>query len=230
MTSSTDFTQPDIATTRDRMGHPLRGTLPGAATYAVLAIWAGLVMIAIVAGVFAGGGATRLALPASVAIPVAAVAIVYRYSPRFRNYLLTLDLRVVLAAQLWRVVGIAFLFALAFDQLPAGFAVPAGVGDIATGIAALGVVLGLGNGSLTRGRLYAFTALGVGDFIVAFVAGLSLEPATLDVWPLALFPTIMVPFFAVLHLVAVLQSRHNWEDRVLNYSIRSKDEAPAPRD
>jgi hypothetical protein len=230
MTSNTEFTQPDIATTREAMANPLRGTLPGALTYVVLAIWAGVVMTAIVAGAFAGGGASRLLLPASQAIPIAAVAILYRAWPRFRSYLLTLDLRLVLTAQLWRVIGIAFLFALAFGQLPAGFAVPAGVGDLATGIAALAVVLSLGNGTLTRRRLYAFTALGVGDFLVANATGLSLEPSALNAWPLAIFPTIMIPFFAVLHLVAVLQSRHNWEDRVRNYTIRSQDEAPAPGD
>ena len=211
-----------------RSGNATRRALPGPVTYAVLAIWFGAVTIAIVAGAFAGNGASQLALPASIAIPIAAVAIVYRASPGFRNYLLSLDLRLVLTAQLWRVIGIAFLFALAFDQLPAGFAVPAGVGDIATGIAALAVVLALGNGSLTRRRLYAFTALGVGDFVVATATGLALEPSTLAAWPLAIFPTIMIPFFAVLHLVAVLQTRNNWDDRVRRYSIRSQEEAPAP--
>jgi hypothetical protein len=228
MTSHPDLTQPDPATIRAPMGHPLRGTLPGPVTYLVLAIWSGAVLTAIAAGVFAGGGASRLLLPASQAIPIAAVAISYRASPRFRHYLLTLDLRLVLAAQLWRVIGIAFLFALAFDQLPAGFAVPAGIGDLATGIAALAVVLSLGNGSLTHGRLYAFTALGVGDFLVANATGLSLEPSALTAWPLAIFPTIMIPFFAVLHLIAVLQSRHDWDDQVRHYAIRSQDEAPAP--
>ncbi|MGH8915731.1 MAG: hypothetical protein ACRDZM_14595 [Acidimicrobiia bacterium] len=226
MTSNTDLSQPDNGITRHRIRHPLRGTLPGAATYVVLAVWSGVVITAIVAGVFAGGGLAGLALPTSVALPLAVVAIMYRAWPRFRNYLLTLDLRLVLAAQLWRVIGVVFLFALAFDQLPAGFAVPAGVGDIATGVAALAVVVALGNGTLTRRRLYAFTALGVGDFLVVFAAGLSLEPPTLNAWPLAIFPTIMVPFFAALHLVAVLQSRHNWEDRVRNYSIRDQEEVP----
>jgi hypothetical protein len=228
MTSNTEFTQPDAATRRAPMGHPLGGTLPGAVTYLVLAIWSGAVLTAIVAGVFAGGGASQLLLPASQAIPIVAVAIGYRAWPRFRTYLLTLDLRLVLTAQLWRVIGIAFLFALAFDQLPAGFAVPAGVGDLATGIAALAVVLSLGNGSLTRGRLYAFTALGVGDFLVANATGLSLEPSALTAWPLAIFPTIMIPFFAVLHLVAVLQSRQDWDDRVRHYAIQSQDQAPTP--
>jgi hypothetical protein len=226
MTSNTDFTQPDIAPTLDPRGRAPHRTLPGVVTYAVLAIWAGLVMTAIAAGVFSGGGASRLARPASLVIPIAVVAIVYRASPRFRNYLLTLDLRLVLTAQLWRVIGIAFLFALAFDQLPAGFAVPAGIGDLATGIAALAVVLSLGNGSLTRRRLYAFTALGVGDFIVAIATGLEAPP--LNAWPWAIFPAIMIPFFAILHLVAVLQSRHNWEERVRSYTIRTRYERLVP--
>jgi hypothetical protein len=226
MTSNLDLTQADPATIRAPMGHPLRGTLPGPVTYLVLAIWSGAVLTAIAAGVFAGDGASRLLLPASQAIPTAAVAIGYRVWPRFRSYLLRLDLRLVLAAQLWRVIGIAFLFALAFGQLPAGFAVPAGIGDLATGIAALAVVLSLDNGSLTRGRLYAFTALGVADFLVANATGLSLEPPTLTIWPLAIFPTIMIPFFAVLHLVAVLQSRHDLDDRVRHYAIPNEDLAP----
>ena len=225
MTANTDITRPDAAAPA-RMEHPLRRTLPGAVTYLVLAIWAGLVTAAIVAGVFAGDGASRLLLPAAQIIPIAAVAIGYRVSPRFRSYLLTLDLRLVLAVQLWRVIGVAFLFALAFGQLPAGFAVPAGLGDLATGIAALAVVLSLGNRSLTRSRLYAFTALGVIDFLVADATGLTLEPPALAAWPLAIFPTLMIPFFAVLHLVAVLQSRQNWDDRVRHYAIPSQNQAP----
>jgi hypothetical protein len=228
MRSNTEFTQPDTATIRAPIGHPPLGTLPGAATYVVLASWTAVVMTAIVAGAFAGGGASRLLLPASEAIPIAAVAILYRASPRFRSYLLRLDLRLLLMAQLWRVIGIAFPLALAFDQLPAGFAVPAGIGDLATGVAALAVVLSLGNGSLTPRRLYAFTALGVADFLIANATGLALEPPTLTAWPLAIFPTLMIPFFSVLHLVAVLQSRHNWEDRIRHYAIRGHDQAPIP--
>jgi hypothetical protein len=228
MTSNTQFIQPNAATPPAPMRHPLPGTLPGAATYVVLAVWSGLVTGGIIADVFAGDGAARLALPAAVTTPIAAVAIGYRASPKFRNYLLRLDLRLLLAAQLWRVIGIAFLFALAYGQVPAGFAVPAAVGDLATGIAAFVVVLALGNGTLTRGRLYAFTALGVADFLLANATGLALEPPALTAWPLAIFPTIMVPFFAVLHLVAVLQSRHDWDDRVRRYAIPSHDLAPTP--
>lgn len=207
MTSTEDISRPGAAAFPGPPGDPRRGSRrPGLATGVILAVWAGGIVLAILAGAFdRDDGPARLAMPAAVVIPVAAVAVLFRVSPRFREYLLALDLRLVVAAQLWRVVGIAFLFALAFGELPAGFAVPAGVGDIATGIAALAAVAALDAGTLTRRRLYAFTALGLTDFLVAFVTGPLLAPPALTQWPLAIFPTFMVPFFIVLHLVAVLQ-------------------------
>lgn len=171
-------------------------------------------LIAIAAGVYEEAGDPPIALIASVALPVASVAVLYRVSPRFRGYLLELDLRLLLGAQLWRVAGMAFLFTLAFDRLPADFAIPAGAGDVLTGVVALAVIIALGNATLTKSRLYAFTALGVGDFVIAIAAGLTIRPPELDPWPLIIFPTLMVPFFAVLHLIAVLQTRDRWEERV----------------
>ena len=188
--------------------------LPGLGAYLALALWFAAVLAAISTGVYEDGGNPPVALITTVASPILGMTAAYLGIPRFRHYVLSLDLRLILGAQLWRVVGMAFLFALAFDQLPAGFALPAGIGDVATGIAALAVVISLGNATLTRGRLYAFTALGIGDFMAAIFTGLTLRPPELDVWPLIIFPTMMVPFFAILHLISVLQSRHHWRDRV----------------
>jgi hypothetical protein len=54
-------------------------------------------------------------------------------------------------------------------------------------------------------RTYAALAAWFGSV----ATGLLLAPPALVTWPLAVFPTFMVPFFAILHLVAVLQSRHS---------------------
>jgi hypothetical protein len=192
--------------------------VPGAGVYLVLAGWLGLVSIAIAAGLFEDAGDPPFALVAAVAGPVVAFSIAYAASPRLKRLVRSLDLRLVLAAQLWRVVGAAFLFALAFDRLPADFAVPAGVGDIATGVAALAVVLSLVRGTLTRRRLYAFTALGIGDFVVAILTGLAFRPVEMDLWPLILFPTVAVPLFATLHIVSLIQARQDWDRRVARLS------------
>lgn len=188
--------------------------LPGPAMYLLLLTWVGLVMVAVAAGLFEDGGNPPFALIVAVAGPVATFSGAYLASERVRSQIRSLDLRVVLAAQLWRVVGAAFLFALAFERLPADFAVPAGIGDIATGVAALAVIISLMRGSLNRKRLYAFTALGVGDFLVAIVTGLAFRPPEMDLWPLILFPTLAVPFFATLHIISLIQARHEWQERV----------------
>ncbi len=184
-------------------------------TYAVLTAWLGVIAAAIATGVFEVGGDLPVALLIAVGGPPALVAAGYRWSPLFREYLLALDLRVLLAAQLWRVVGASFLFAYAFDRLPADVAISDGVGDIATGLAALPVIIALSDGTLTRRWLYAFTALGVADFVGALITGLIISrPVELELWPLVIFPVVMVPFFSVLHLIPVLQSLNGWEARV----------------
>ena len=178
-----------------------------------LAAWLSTVLLAVNAGVYEDMGEPPLPLLVSVAGPIALLALGYARSARVRSIILALDQRMIVGAQLWRVVGAGFLFAMAFGRLPSEFAIPAGWGDIATGIAAMPVLLSLIDGTLTRGRLYAFTALGVGDFVSAIVAGLALRPLELDLWPLILFPTVAVPLFGSLHLVAILQFNVSHRDR-----------------
>src|SRR5262249_49687920 len=163
-------------------------------------------------------------LPAALAGPIVVVALLYLAAKPFRTYLLALDLRLVLSIQLWRVIGIGFLFALAFGQLPAGFAVPAGVGDLPTRLSALPVLPA--HATLPAVRLSAFTAPALADSLVATVTGRYLAPPALVAWPVAISPTIMVPFFAILHLIAVLQSRHDWEGRVHHFAIPPQAEPP----
>ena len=79
-----------------------RQRMPGVGTYAVLTAWLGVIAAAIATGVFEVGGDLPVALLIAVGGPPALVAAGYRWSPLFREYLLALDLRVLLAAQLWR--------------------------------------------------------------------------------------------------------------------------------
>ena len=89
----------------------------------------------------------------------------------------------------------------AAGDLHAGFAIPAGVGDIATGIAALFLLAALLNGTMTRRNLVAFTTLGVADFVVAVITGALIRPDGHEQLPWILFPTLAVPFFSIVHLV-----------------------------
>jgi len=117
-----------------------------------------------------------------------------------------------------RVVGVTFLLVMAQGHLPAVFALPAGLGDIATGLAAPFVAWRLAQGS-GRARAVWFNLFGILDLLVAFSIGflaglgpwqpLAVTPSTepLSLLPLALVPTVAVPLSLALHLVSLRQLR-----------------------
>jgi hypothetical protein len=111
----------------------------------------------------------------------------------------------------FRVAGVAFLLTMALGHLPALFALPAGLGDIATGIAAPLVARRLAQGRARRAALW-FNAFGMTDLVVALVLGaltgfqlLNVTPsaAPISELPLALVPTAAVPLLLALHITSV---------------------------
>jgi hypothetical protein len=117
----------------------------------------------------------------------------------------------------FRVVGVAFIVVMALGKLPAAFALPAGLGDIAVGIAAPFIARRLAGGD--RSGAIWFNILGILDLIVAvsigFLAGLGpsrlldISPSTADValLPLALIPTTAVPLAVALHVTSLIRLR-----------------------
>jgi hypothetical protein len=120
--------------------------------------------------------------------------------------------------QTFRVAGGVFLIVLGLGELPAIFAVPAGVGDIAVGVTAPFVAWRLSHGAGRTGAAW-FNVLGLVDLAVAlgigFLAGtgptnlLHVVPSTeaLTMLPLALIPTTAVPLAVALHLVSLRRLR-----------------------
>jgi hypothetical protein len=117
-----------------------------------------------------------------------------------------------------RVVGVTFLLVMALGHLPAVFALPAGLGDIAAGLAAPFVARRLAQGG-GRTRAVWFNLFGILDLVVAlsvgFLAGLGpwrpleVTPSTepLSLLPLALVPTVAVPLSLALHMVSLRRLR-----------------------
>jgi hypothetical protein len=118
----------------------------------------------------------------------------------------------------FRVVGVSFLIAMALGDLPWVFALPAGLGDIAAGIAAPFVARKLSRGQGHRDAI-RFHWYGIGDLVLAltigFFAGLGpwllidIAPTTeaLALLPLALVPTTAVPLTITLHIVSLQRLR-----------------------
>jgi hypothetical protein len=113
-----------------------------------------------------------------------------------------------------RVVGVLFLMVMALGHLPALFALPAGLGDIAVGLTAPSVARRLTTDGDHRGAV-RFHLLGLLDLVVAITIGylaglgpyrpLDITPSTepLSLLPLALVATVAVPTALALHVVSL---------------------------
>lgn len=170
------------------------------------------------------GGSPGLLRPIALTavVPVAGFLALYALSPQFRERILTLDIATLTMLQVWRVVGFAFLPLYAFGVLPGLFAWPAGLGDVAIGLAAPFVVARLWRDRTwaTSAGLVRFHLLGLVDFAIAIgTASLAsgnfpgllfggVTSAAMEVWPLNLFPSFLVPIFIILHLAVLLQVLH----------------------
>ena len=157
----------------------------------------------------AGGSLSRLPTAVIAALVVATIAVAVsavRWDARIREWLGGVDPRVFTALNAWRLpAGLALLAAGSQGLLPASFALTAGWGDIAVGVAAIALVAAKAG---PRAHL-AFQFLGLADFVVAVGTGLTHTvlgtPLMENVvaLPIAFIPLVGVPLTAAVHVAAI---------------------------
>jgi hypothetical protein len=119
-----------------------------------------------------------------------------------------------------RIAGVVFLIVMALGHLPAAFALPAGLGDMAIGVTAPFVARRLAHGD-GRSEAVRFHVLGTADLVVAGSIGFLLlglvevTPSTAPLLqlPLALILTVAVPLAVALHVVSLHSLRTAQEDQ-----------------
>jgi hypothetical protein len=87
-------------------------------TVTAVAVWFLLALIGSLFGVFDSEPTPPIPLGLFAVVPVAAYGVLYLTSARFRDFVLSLDLRVLTLAQTWRVGGIVFLVLYWQSALP----------------------------------------------------------------------------------------------------------------
>ena len=187
----------------------------------LLTVWFLIALVAGMAGVFQAAP-SRPPLPVLVAVagPPLLFLLGYRTSRLVRDFALRIDLRLLTAVQSWRVLGGMFLVLYAFGLLPGVFAFPAGLGDLAVGLAAPFVLLAMVRGAPTWRRQAAWLNIaGLIDFVGAVGTGVlssnsslglladGAARASLGALPLSLVPTFAVPVWIILHVISLLQLR-----------------------
>jgi hypothetical protein len=186
-----------------------------------LALWFGLVFLLGAQGAFAGPpGSPPLPIFLGFAIPLVVFFAAYFGWSAFRAFVLGADLRLVAAIQAWRWAGLGFLSLYAQGVLPGLFAFPAGLGDMAIGVSAPWIALGLiRHPSFAASRRFVvWNIMGILDLVVAvslgticsgFIPGLTGNVTTspMSHLPLVLVPAYFVPLFIMLHFTALSQAR-----------------------
>jgi hypothetical protein len=120
----------------------------------------------------------------------------------------------LVGVQFYRVVGGLFLVAWLQGDMPAVFALPAGIGDVLVGIAAPLVAVALARDGIARTwpRVMTWCVLGILDLGVAITCGFLTAPsafqqlaldspnAAITSYPFVLIPTFAVPASIILHV------------------------------
>jgi len=126
--------------------------------------------------------------------------------PAIKSWVAIVDLRLLIALHLTRFVGFYFLFLYGRGQLPGGFAVPGGIGDIAVAFSA-GIILVLSSLRRSRTILLLWNAFGLIDIVFVVLSALRFglrdwqSMAPLRELPLSLLPTFLVPLIIVSHVL-----------------------------
>lgn len=182
----------------------------------ITAAWLVAALIAAWAGAFSSDG-PPLPMAAAVAGPPLIVLGLLAWSPAFQAWARSLDLRLLVTLQMWRIAGFAILAAWGVGALPGGFAIPAGLGDVLVAVLAPFVVWAIGRPQ-GRTAFLAFTTLGIADLVLAVTLGLLHSPgvevltggpttAAMGVLPLAFIPAFGVPLTLSVHIISLYTAR-----------------------
>jgi hypothetical protein len=185
-------------------------------TIVVLVVWFLFALSGSLLGVFDSGPRPPLLLGLAFVVPVAAFVACYLTSARFREFVLSLDLRGLALAQMFRVVGIVFVILYFLGALPGAFALPAGWGDFAIGITAP-VVAWYWKRPYPKRTFIVWNVLGSLDLVNAVTLGVLASASSVGIladdvntrlmgqFPLSLIPTFFVPLLLIFHLICFIR-------------------------
>jgi hypothetical protein len=110
----------------------------------------------------------------------------------------------LIGIQTFRVLGGVFIVRYLQAEMPGFFAIPAGVGDVLTGIFAPLVAYWLYSGkSYGRGAAIAWNLFGMADLVDAVAIGVTTGGAGL-IFPLVLIPIYAVPRAFLIHSYSLI--------------------------
>lgn len=187
----------------------------------LVGLWVGLQVSLATAGAFASAiTATVPLIGIMMAVPLVAVGIAAYVSPRARTAMLALPTPLLIGLNFARVFGLFFLLLAASGRLGGPFPQFAGWGDVITGVAAVPLAYLAARKVLSRAAAATWNYFGAADLLLAVTLGtVSANGFVLQLidagagsqaivqLPWSLIPTVLVPFYLILHGIIFAQLR-----------------------
>ena len=184
-------------------------------------LWAAVAWSAAINGVFrAGASPLPLLLPLAIFLPVIIGAPLLLLSKRVGQVLDALPASWLIALQVYRVFVSVFLAGALRGVVPAVFGLPAGIGDVLTGLFAVPAAIAVATGTAEgRKATIVWNIFGLADFAVAITLGMITSPGPLQLivptvpsigagaYPNVLTPAFVVPSSILLHALSLRQLR-----------------------
>jgi hypothetical protein len=183
-------------------------------------LWGAVAWSAAINGAFRAGASAVPLLPLAIFVPVIIGAPLVLVSKRVGQVLDAMPATWLIALQVYRVFGAVFLAGALRGLVPGVFGLPAGIGDVLTGLFAVPAAIAVASGT-AEGRRAAivWNIFGLADFAVAILLGLITSPGPLQlivpsvpsigagVYPNVLTPAFVVPSSILLHTLSLRQLR-----------------------
>jgi hypothetical protein len=189
-------------------------------------VWLGFIWTVATAGVFqpppvpVPGRRPLPLLPIAILLPPIVASVLLLRSRRVAALLDAMPAHWLVGLQVYRVLGGFFLINYARGLQPGLFALPAGIGDVLTGLFALSTAAYVASGTSLGRRLgIAWNVFGLLDLIVAITMGATTSPGPFQLfafdhpntlvgsYPTAMIPAFAVPSSIVLHILSIRQLR-----------------------
>ena len=183
-------------------------------------LWLAVIWSGAINGLFLPRVSPVPLLPLAIFLPVIIGTPILLSSKRMGQVLDAMPVSWLIALQLYRVFGSLFLVGWARNVIPGVFALPAGIGDLITGLLAVPVAIALAADTpAARRAAVGWNVFGLFDFTVAVSIGLMIAPGPLQlivpsipnttagVYPNVLIPAFAVPSSILLHALSLRQLR-----------------------
>jgi hypothetical protein len=194
-------------------------------------LWFAVAWSAAINGVLITGISPLPLLPSAIFLPVIVGAPLLLLSDRVGQVLDAMPASWLVALQVYRVFGSWFLAAWLRGVAPEVLALPAGTGDVLTGLFAVPAAIAVATGT-AQGRRAAmiWNIFGLADFVVAIAMGMVTTPSRFQLivpnlpsfnagaYPEVLTPAFVVPSSILLHALSL---RQLWRRRRAEAARRS---------